>query len=703
MSRLSQLLHWILLTAALFHSAWGQTPTASLRRTISDSKAVVTQHASLALADSMETPSRRRFELDDLWSLTRLSEVQVSPDGHTVMVVVARADPAQNRYSRSLVAIDVANGDSRTISNRNDISSPRWSPRGDRVAFLAHDDATGHTQAFVLPARGGEAHRVTAMPQDVERLAFSPDGDSLAIIAADAPAVREGLDRFNDAFEVGHDNYLTTRPPDPLHLWSVHLTGGAPRRLTIGPGSLGTTIWGASPIVWSPDGRMIVVTRMASAHSGDGDRSHIEAVDVTTGAVRRLTGHDALESSPAVSPDGRSVAFLFPRDGNPAGANDVRVAPMAGGPDERVAASIDRSFLWNAWLPDGSLLLGANDLTKMALWAVGANGEPRRLDLGTIAEITELSVGADGTIALIASEAQCPPEVYVIARGGAGPPRRLTELNEWAKRLALGRTEPLEWTSEDHFRADGVVTLPPDFDPAQKLPLVLIIHGGPTGSSNESFDPLAQLMAARGWIVLQPNYRGSDNRGNAFQLGIVPGAGSGPGRDVIAGVEALKARGYVDTSRIAVSGWSYGGFMTVWMIGHYPGWRVAVAGAAAMDLTDMYALSDLNVMRRHAITGSPWTEGREALFRSESPLTSAATITTPILLLSNTGDARVAITQSYKLFRALQDNSIESRFVAYPTAGHLPEGPIRQRDVYRRWIDWIAQHFERRFPATEVP
>jgi dipeptidyl aminopeptidase/acylaminoacyl peptidase len=143
--------------------------------------------------------------------------------------------------------------------------------------------------------------------------------------------------------------------------------------------------------------------------------------------------------------------------------------------------------------------------------------------------------------------------------------------------------------------------------------------------------------------------------------------------------------------------------MTVWMIGHYPGWRVAVAGAAAMDLTDMYALSDLNVMRRHAITGSPWTEGREALFRSESPLTSAATITTPILLLSNTGDARVAITQTYKLFRALQDNSIESRFVAYPTAGHLPEGPIRQRDVYRRWIDWIAEHFERRFPATQVP
>jgi dienelactone hydrolase len=234
--------------------------------------------------------------------------------------------------------------------------------------------------------------------------------------------------------------------------------------------------------------------------------------------------------------------------------------------------------------------------------------------------------------------------------------------------------------SAEQVRADGIVTFPPDFDLARTWPLVLIIHGGPTGSSNEGFDPLAQLMAARGWIVLQPNYRGSDNRGNAFPLGIVPGAGSGPGRDVIAGVETLQARGYVGAARIAVSGWSYGGFMTVWMIGHYPGWRVAVAGAAAMDLTDMYALSDLNVMHRHAITGSPWTDGREAFFQSESPLTSAATIKTPTLLLSNTGDARVAVTQTYKLFRALEDNGIETRFVAYPTAGMIEDVDLIARD-----------------------
>jgi dipeptidyl aminopeptidase/acylaminoacyl peptidase len=201
-------------------------------------------------------------------------------------------------------------------------------------------------------------------------------------------------------------------------------------------------------------------------------------------------------------------------------------------------------------------------------------------------------------------------------------------------------------------------------------------------------------MAARGWLVLQPNYRGSDNLGDAHQRGIVAGAGEGPGRDVLAGVEAVKARGIVDAERVAVSGWSYGGFMTGWMIGRYPGmWRAAVAGAAALDLLDMYALSDLNVMPRHAITGSPWTEGREAHYRAQSPLSYAAQVRTPTLILSSVADSRVTVTQSYKLFRALEDNGVKVKFVAYPTSGHWPPGPVRHRDVYRRWLAWIEEQF----------
>ena len=638
------------------------------------------------------TGKQRRFTLDDVWSLTDLSDVQIAPDGRTVAVVLKKANPASNRYDQFLTLINVTDAKSRTVFQGTDIAEARWAPKDSRLAFLAHDAKSDNTQVFLLPA-DGEVRRVTDFARGVERFAWSPAGDTIAVIAADVPVAGDGLERLNDSFEVGHDSYLTTHLPEPLHLWIVPPSDGAPRRLTSSPGSLGTSVSGPSPIAWSPDGKQIVVTETLSAHSGDADQSHIEVVDVVTGARRSLTGRTAFETSPAVSPDGKRVQFLYPRDGDPAGANDVHVVPLAGGPDLRVASSLDRSFHWNVWLPDGSLLLGANDETKKALWMVAADGHARLLDLGSIADIEDLHVGADGTIALIASEAARPPEVYIIAPKALRPPRRLTDFNVQIGQLELGRTETIEWISEDHIRADGVVTYPPDFDPARKWPLVLILHGGPTDFVSIAFDPLAQLMATQGWIVFQPNYRGSDNLGNDFQRSIVPGAGSGPGRDVFAGLETLKKQGYVDTSRIAVSGWSYGGFMTVWMIGHYPGWRAAVAGAAAMDLTDMYALSDLNVMRRHAITGSPWTQGREAHYREESPLSQAAKIRTPTLLLSNTGDSRVAISQSYKLFRALEDNGVETRFVAYPTSGHLPVGPIRERDVYRRWIDWIQDHF----------
>jgi dipeptidyl aminopeptidase/acylaminoacyl peptidase len=342
-------------------------------------------------------------------------------------------------------------------------------------------------------------------------------------------------------------------------------------------------------------------------------------------------------------------------------------------------------------LPDGrALLVSANDGTRVGLWLQPEDGAARRIDLGPVVEAAEIAIAPTGALAVVGSETARPAELYVLD-SPSSPPRRLTDYNAEVAGLALGRSEGIEWPTADGLRADGVVTYPPDLAPGQVRPLVLYIHGGPTAASNESFSELAQLMAARGFVVLQPNYRGSDNRGNAFQRAIAAGAGEGPGRDVMAGVEALKRRGFVEPARIAVSGWSYGGFMTAWMIGRYPtGWRAAVAGAAALDLFDMYCLSDLSVQRRHAITGSPWTEGREALFRAQSPLTYAARVRTPTLLLSDTGDGRVAITQSYKLFHALKDNGVETRFFAYPVPGHFPADPGRQKDVYRRWVEWIA-------------
>jgi dipeptidyl aminopeptidase/acylaminoacyl peptidase len=302
-----------------------------------------------------------------------------------------------------------------------------------------------------------------------------------------------------------------------------------------------------------------------------------------------------------------------------------------------------------------------------------------------------MSVGKDGAIAFAGSEPLHPPELYYVPAGLAAP-KRLTDFNDEVAGMALGKTETVEWDGPDGFREDGVITYPPDFTPGRKYPLALYIHGGPRAASKESFSPRVQLFAAQGWIVFEPNYRGSDNLGSAYQAAISNDAGAGPGRDVMSGVELLKRRGIIDETRMTVSGWSYGGYMTVWMLGHYPIFRAAVAGAAVTDLIDQYNLGDTNVLRGESIGGSPWKDGRDAAYREQSPITYANKIKAPTLVMSNLADFRVTVTQSFKLYHALKDNGVETKFVAYPIPGHNAGDPVRQRDVTRRWIAWLSEH-----------
>src|SRR3989442_253636 len=243
--------------------------------------------------------------------------------------------------------------------------------------------------------------------------------------------------------------------------------------------------------------------------------------------------------------------------------------------------------------------------------------------------------------------------------------------------------ERFEWPGPDGFHNDGVVTYPPGFVRGKQYPLVLIIHGGPTAASVRAFSLFSQAVAAHDYIVFSPNYRGSDNLGNAYQRAIFNDAGDGPGRDVMAGIAALVKLGVVDTTGIAVSGWSYGGYMTSWLIGHYHVWKAAVAGAAVTNLVDQYNMADFNVLERFSFAGfgSPWTGQALQAYRDQSPISYAAAMKTPTLILSDVRDARVTVTQSYELYHALRDNGVPVKFVAYPVDGHFPGDPVRTTDV----------------------
>ena len=648
---------------------------------------------------------QRRMQLDDLGRLVRVSDPQISPDGKSIVIVVGRANYDENRYDTDLVLVDVATGAQRTLtSDRRSVSHPRFSPSGDRLAFLSNgaiaNNIPPRAQIFVMPMGGGDVRRVTSAPKGVQQFAWSPDGRSIAYATEDELEKKSGPERFNDSFEVGNDDFLIQSQALPTHAWVIPSEGGTPKRLTSGAWSIpinhppGAP---ASPLAWSPDGKAILLVRLATPHSGDSRDATIQIVDIETGKMRAVTGHKEFEGQPAYSPDGSQVAYWQPRDGESGNVNEIHIAPSSGGTGRSITRALDRNIARGIWMPDGkSLLVGANDGTRVSLWLQGIDGAARKIDLGNLSPSSsfwvDVAVARDGAIAFTATEPSKPAELYYMSSSTSAP-KRLTNLNAEIAGFALGKTEVISWQS-DGFTHNGTVTYPPDFAAGQKYPLVLVIHGGPTAATLQTFSSQAQLMAARGWVVFQPNYRGSDQIGNVYQRAIINDAGAGPGRDVMAGVAALKQRGFVDASRIAVSGWSYGGYMTTWLLGNYQGWRVAVAGAAVTDWLDQYNLGDSNVRRGAAFGGSPWTDAkRMQSYIDQSPITYASKIRTPTLVMTNTQDFRVTPTQSFKLFHALKDNGVETKFIAYPIFGHNAGDPVRQRDVQRRWIDWIDQHF----------
>jgi dipeptidyl aminopeptidase/acylaminoacyl peptidase len=448
---------------------------------------------------------------------------------------------------------------------------------------------------------------------------------------------------------------------------------------------------------WSPDGKSIIFVKVATPYTGDADQSSIQVIDADSGAMRAVTGRAHNESQPVISPDGRWVSYWYPHQGQTKFGNEIYVAPFSGGEGRGITGPLDRNVMRAIWTSDSkAMIVSANDHTGVGVWLQPVDGPAHRFDLGKVVPTApfwlDASLAPDGTLAFTASTPHRPAEIYVAT--ATGKPERLTEFNASFEALELGKTETIDWTGADGYKQDGVITYPPGFDESKKYPLVLYIHGGPRSASKEIFGR-AQLLASHDWVVFEPNYRGSDNLGDAFQGAIWNDAGAGPGRDVMSGVEVLKKRGWVDETRMAPTGWSYGGYMTTWLLGNYPKvWRTAVAGAAVTSWMDQYNLGDANVRRGSSIGGSPWTDPKRMQAALEqSPIHYAGAIKAPTLILSDTGDYRVPITQSYELYHALRDRGIPTQFIAYPVSGHSPADPIHARDIDRRWVAWLEKYF----------
>jgi dipeptidyl aminopeptidase/acylaminoacyl peptidase len=667
-------------------------------------------YAFLALlAHGSASAQARKIELSDLPKIVRVSNPAISADGKSIVIIVSRVNWDEDRHDSQLVLVDIATGAQRPLTNiRKGLDSPQWSPSGDRLAFLAEagEEKKTAAQIFVLPMNGGEAKQITSVPLGVEQFAWRPDGAFVAFASPDEPPNNAEIEKHHDLFEVGDNSFLDTSAPTPSHLWMVSTSGGTAKRLTSGAWSLSKDEDNIpSSLSWSPDGKQICFTRQADPHVGDSDQTVLEILDIDGGRLRQLTKRSSFESFGLFSPDGSKIAYWFPRDGDFNNENEIYVAPSTGGDGTDLTRALDRNVQRAIWMPDGkSLLVSGDDGTRTVIWIQPLDGVARKVDIGEVNPIwdawADANVGKDGSIAFAGGTPTQPTELYYLASPDAKP-KRLTDFNHEIATLDLGHTDTFEWKGPDGFAEDGVVVYPPNFSRNKKYPLVLLIHGGPMVASTTDFTDfgshafVAQLMASHGYVVFEPNYRGSDNLGNKYQLAIVKDSGDGPGRDIMAGIAALEKQGFIDELRIGVSGWSYGGYMTSWLISHYDIWKAAVSGEATSRRADAYNLSDYGVKWRFMFGGSPWKKENAKAYEEQSPLTYAGAITTPTLILHDTGDRRVPITNAYALYHALKDNGVPVKFIAVPVAPHFPYGgPVHASDIYRVWIEWFDQYLK---------
>ena len=640
----------------------------------------------------------------DYQSLVTLHAPAITANATTAALVVSRVSWDADKRTNDLVVVDLRSGAQRTLlSNRPGLSDPAFSPDGTQLAFLADDSTSkdAHARVFVMPVPEGTPRAVSPGDTDAVEFAWRPDGKGIAYAAADPKPQRAGAERFRDSFVFTTEPITAREFPEPVHLFTAGLDGEAPEQLTFGSQSIAD----GSPISWSPDGRSIALTLCRNAILNDQSYSWIAVVDVANAHVRGVTGRSMWEGDARFSPDGKHIAYLY-SDGDPQIAlSDLYVTTPSGGPGTRISASLDRNISDFIWTADSQDLIATGPFAVTnALYRISLEGVARRIDVGEIVPGTPLNttggadapslrnaLAADGTMVFLASATAQPLELFKYTpRSGAS---KVTDFNAAMGRFELARAQRIAFRTSTGVTADGVLYLPPSFSSSRRYPLVVFIHGGPGDPSMLEFDFWAQVMAARGWLVLRPNYRGSPNLGLAYQRAILYDPEDGPGKDVMAAIASVHRLGAVDTTRIAVCGWSYGGIMTAWLISRYHIWRAAVSGASVNDWITDYGTADDSLADVDMLHGSPFVGNNAAEWRRVSPIWYARAVTTPVLILSDTGDNRDPFATSSMYWRALRDNNKDATLRVWPVDGHFPGDPVRTVDVFHYWIEYLADHF----------
>ncbi len=615
----------------------------------------------------------RGVTAEDYLAFEFLGDPHFSPDGSAIVYTVTTIDRKQNRRHTDLWMV-AADGSRDPIALTDAVPSsthPRWSPEGRAIAFLSARTTPGETgdpraQVWVMPMSGGEPRRVTALRNGVSSFQWSPDGRRLAVVSRSGPG-----DEGKSPSDVRHYRHAGYKFNDSgwfddrrTHLWIVEADSGRARPITSGDD------WNDSDPQWSPDGSKIAFVSNRSGHEFDGNHdADVWVIGADGGAPVRISDHQEADRSPRWSPDGRTIAFLaaVPEKSH----TKIWLAPSAGGPSRLAVDGLDLLPSGLRWTEGGRALYfetGVKGTTRLYRADLAA----RRAAPITSGERTVHLFDVDpksGRLAFALNDPQHMDDLYVAEANGSSE-KRLTHLNQslW-KQLDLVPVERVPFKGADGWDVDGFFMKPVGWQPGRTYPMVLTIHGGPAGMLGYDWYHEFQVYAAHGWAVFFTNPRGSTGYGEKFERGIEGEWGGKDYVDIMNGVDAVLARyPWIDKNRLGVTGGSYGGYMTNWIVSHTTRFKAAVTLRGISNFLSDDGTRD--GMYGHADDfGGDIFEKFEA-FWNASPLKYARNVKTPTLILHSDMDFRVPIEQGEQWFRALQHFGAPSEIVFFPRENH---------------------------------
>jgi len=658
---------------------------------------------------SKDNHQKKTMKPEDIITMKKLGGAVISPDGRWAAFVrtapVNDKDKIKNLNHIWLVSTEGGEPFQLTNGSNGDGGS-RWSPDSKRIAFVSRRG--DKNQIWIIPKSGGEARQLTFTENGASNPHWSPDGKRIAFSMSekDSKEVEKQKKAGDDPVIVEKNDFKQS------HLWVIDVKTmdegpeinfdlpegesdkedekerrkkDKSQRLTEGDFSV-------TDPRWSPDGTQITFVSSPSPKADDTMfGSNIQVINVETKEIRKLTEFENGESCPRWSPDGAQIAFLHSPEGY--GQKALYTIPAEGGSAKGITLDFDRNLNSPEWSPDGEVIyFSVVDGVRLHLHSIPKDGGQIRQITNGDCIVADISFADDGDTFLCYYSASDMPADLWVGSIRTGKLRQITKLNPQIDDFELGETRVIRWKSADKLEIEGLLCLPVDYEEGKSYPLIVEPHGGPHGARSLEFKAEWHYFNGEGFAVFAPNFRGSDGYGREFAQANFNNWGIGDYNDVMSGVDYLVDQGIADPERLVVGGWSYGGYMTSWIVTQTDRFKAAMDGCGLSNLVSMYGQTDIPTFMRLYFEDAPSRNLEQ--YREHSPMNYIHQVKTPTLIMHGAEDKRVPLPQAEEFYAGLKSMGVDVEFVKYPREGHGIGEPRHLIDRLKRQVAWYKKYIQ---------